>query len=523
MRRIAIRRLLTTFLILVPGVAGGWVLHELAPANGARLFSQVLQIVDEDAVRGLTQDEMYEHAARGLIDRIGDDYADLYSPEQLATFTREQLNSNYGGLGMQIEDQQGTVTVARVFPGTPAERGGVRAGDRVLMVGGETTQGLKLDEVSGRLLGEPGTDVVVAFGRAGVAEPLTGTFTRAIVHIPAVPYAIVLDGGVGYLPLQRFNESASADVAKAVLDLRQRGATSFVLDVRGNGGGSLEEALRITNLFLRAGQEISRVEYRGREPDIYTARNATILPDAPMIVLADDFSASASEIVAGALQDHDRALVIGTTSFGKGLVQQIYSLDDGWALKLTTGKWYTPSGRSIQLDRDEDGAPVEDEAERPVFKSTGGRTILGGGGIAPDLTIMPDTIETGEQQFTSAVGASAQKVYVSIYDQALALKDGVTPGFEVEAAWRDALFNRLQKAEVPVTRAQFDQARPLIDRLLEQRVAGLAFGDSAAFRRFVPFDAQLRTAVELLRDASSQQDVFAMAERRAALQRSGQD
>jgi carboxyl-terminal processing protease len=525
MRRDSIRRTLSAALILIPGVAGGWLLHDLAPASGARLFSQVLEIVDAEAVDSLSSDDLYERAARGLIERLDDDYADLYSPEQLATFAREQLGSAYGGLGMQIEDQAGVVTVTRVFPNTPAERGGVRAGDRILQVNGETTRGLKLDEVSGRLVGEPGTTVDVAFGRAGVAEPIRGTYTRAVVSIPAVPYALVLDGGIGYIPLQKFNETAAMDVLKAVRDLQERGARSYVLDVRGNGGGSLEEALKISNLFLEAGQEISRVTYRTREPDVYTSRNVTVLPEAPMVVLADEYSASASEIVAGALQDHDRAVVIGTRTFGKGLVQQIYSLDDGWAMKLTTGRWYTPSGRSIQLDRLANGAPADEalpDDERPVFRSAAGRPILGGGGITPDVLVRPDTMDTAERDFTRLIGPQAQQVYVAIYDQAIAVKDDVEPDFEVSAAWRDQLFARLQQAEVDVTRKQFDDARPLIDRMLEQRVAGLAFGDSASFRRFVPFDAQLRAATELLREGRSQEELFALIERRSPARAGGQ-
>lgn len=514
MQRDGIRRAIIGLLILVPGLAGGWIMRDHAPVSGARLFSQVIQLVDANAVEALSEDELYERAARGLIERLDDDYADLYSPEQLATFTREQLGSAYGGLGMQIEDQQGAVTVSRVFPSTPAERGGVRAGDRVLSVDGVSTQGLKLEEVSNRLLGKAGTTVDVAFGRAGMDEPITGQYTRAVVHIPAVPYAVVLDGGVGYIPLQRFNETASADVRKAVLELKAQGARSYVVDVRGNGGGSLEEALNISNLFLEPGLEISRVEYRDREPDIYTARGMTILPEAPMVVLTDEYSASASEIVAGALQDHDRAVIVGEASFGKGLVQQIFPLDEGWAMKLTTGKWYTPSGRSIQRDRAEDGAPiVPDAASVQVFRSASGRPIEGAGGITPDLLVNPDTISTLEQEFSVVVGQKGREVYVAIYDQALAVKDDVTPDFEVSTAWRDELFERLKTAEVPITREQYDSARPLIDRLLEQRVAGLAFGDSASFRRFAPYDAQLRAALELLREGTSQQELFAILEK----------
>jgi carboxyl-terminal processing protease len=512
---------LTALMFVVPSVAGGWMLHGAMPQSGARVFEQVMQIIGRDAIQSVTQDDAYIHAARGLVERLGDDYAELYSPEELARFSREQLGANYGGVGMQIEDQQGVVTVGRVFPNTPAERGGVRAGDRIMQVDGEPTRGLRLDEVSGRLLGVQGTDVDVVFARAGMDEPLRKTFTRAVVHIPAIPYAVVLDGNIGYIPLQRFNEGASTEVRNTVRRLQAQGATSFVLDVRGNGGGSLDEALVISNLFLRPGLEIARVEYRNRPADVYNARAATVLPDAPMVVLSDGFSASASEIVAGALQDHDRALVIGTGSFGKGLVQQIYPLEGGWAMKLTTGKWFTPAGRSIQRENGDPDQPIEDDnTDKPVFRSFGGRTIYGGGGITPDVVVRPDTMDLVEQQFMRAVGGDAQAMYVAVYDQALSVKDRVASDFNITPAWRDELFTRLQAAEVSVSRAQFDAARTLVDRMLEQRVASLAFGDSAAFRRFVPLDAQLQEAMVLLRQGATQREIFAAADRRNAAGRS---
>lgn len=507
---------LTVLMILIPGLAGGWALRGNLPESGPRLFAQVLQIVGAESIADLTQDEVYRRAARGLVDRIDDEYAEIYSPEELARFSREQLGSSYGGMGMQIEDQQGVVTVTRVFPNTPAERGGVRAGDRIMVVDGQPTRGQRLEEVSNRLLGPAGTTVDVVFARAGMPELIRGTYTRAAVHIPAVPYALLLDGDVGYIPLQKFNETASDDVRLAVRQLQAEGATSYVLDVRGNGGGSLEESLLISNLFLEQGREIARVEYRNRAPDVYTARRAVKLTDAPLVVLTDGYSASASEIVAGALQDHDRALVLGTGSFGKGLVQQIYSLDGGWALKLTTGKWYTPSGRSIQRESGTDEDAAGEDADRPVFRSAGGRVIFGGGGITPDVVVHPDTMDSAEQDFMKLVGMLGQQVYVAIYDQALALKDEVEADFVLRSEWRDALFARLQQADVPVTRARFDDARPLIDRLLEQRIAALAFGDSAAFRRFAPHDAQLRTATEMLRQGGSQKELFAIADRRRA-------
>src|SRR5690606_10934663 len=360
----------------------------------------VFQHIERNAVEPLDRNAVYEMATRGLIEQLDDPYAALYSPEEIARFSREQVGSAYGGLGMQIEDQRGVATVTRVFPNTPAERGAVRPGDRIIEIDGESTRGLKLEEVSGRLLGRPGTDVEVAFARAGVDEPIRGRFTRAVVHVPAVPFAIRLDGDVGYIPLQRFNENATEEVAEALRSLRRQGASSFILDLRGNGGGSLDAAVDISDLFLQRGQGIVTVRYRNQPTDEYRARGRAVLGNEPLVVLVDGYSASASEIVAGALQDHDRAAIIGTTTFGKGLVQNLYPLDGGWALKLTTGKWYTPSGRLIQKDpaRQREAGAVAVAEPQQIFHSDGGRPLAGGGGIVPDLVVEPDTLDDARSE-----------------------------------------------------------------------------------------------------------------------------
>jgi carboxyl-terminal processing protease len=226
--------------------------------------------------------------------------------------------------------------------------------------------------------------------------------------------------------------------------------------------------------------------------------------------------------VAGSLQDHDRALVIGTTSFGKGLVQTLFPLEGGWAIKLTTGKWYTPSGRSIQADHDRlgderfveyAGENETDSAQRkrPVFKSDGGRTILGGGGVTPDVVVQPDTLPTPERELARAYGPQQSQWYVALYNTALQFKSGARPDFAVQPAWREAFWTKLQSAKVTVTRAQFDAGAALIDRSLETWVARLAFGDSTAFRRSMRYDRQLNTALDYLRRAPSQRHLLALA------------
>jgi carboxyl-terminal processing protease len=412
---------------------------------------------------------------------------------------------------MLIQDQNGAITVTQVFPHSPAQNGGVMPGDRIVVVNGERVAGFRIDSVSARLLGPIGTKVEVTFARPGVGQPITGTFERATVRQPAVPYAIVLDGGVGYMPLQRFSDESAREVLEALRKLQGEGATSLVLDMRGNGGGSLEDALQISDFFLDSGQRLATVKYRGRADDVYDDQRPALLGGQPIVVLVDQYSASASEIVAGALQDHDRAVVLGTTTFGKGLVQEIYRLDEGWAMKLTVGKWYTPSGRTIQRERDANGVEKDTLplAQRPKFESDRGRTVYGGGGITPDLHVLGDTVSTEEFQLLKTLGARSTQLYMAVFEQARDVKAEVKPGFDVPQAWRDVVYEKLHADSTPVPRAEFDAARPLVDRLLRQRVTALAFGDSAAYRTMIEYDAPVRRALALLKGTPTQQQLFA--------------
>ena len=242
----------------------------------------------------------------------------------------------------------------------------------------------------------------------------------------------------------------------------------------------------------------------------------------PIVVMVDGGSASASEIVAGALQDHDRGLVVGTTSFGKGLVQTLFPMEGGWYIKLTTGKWYTPSGRSIQSEHDRlgddrfveytrDQVAGDTVKNRPVFKSDAGRKILGGGGITPDVVVTQDTATAAERELAQAVAPAGRVWYNTLYDFALESRSSLSRDFTVTPAMRNEFFNRLIKAKVPITRAQFDAAQTVIDRNLEERFAILAFGDSTAFRRGIPQDPQMRTALDLLHRGTTQRQLLALA------------
>lgn len=516
------RKIILALAIATPLVVGGFVIQERSAQNGARLFQQVIAIVNDRYVDSMGVGALYEKAARGLIAELKDPYAELYTPKDLEMFN-QNTGGFYAGVGMTIVSQDGLITVERVFPHTPSERAGIRVGDKIVGVDTTSIRGWRTEQVSNKLKGPPGTQVTAKFLRPGVTDQFSVTFTREVIRIPMVPYAIMLENKVAYIPLQGFSETASSEVREALTRLVKEGAKGVVLDLRGNPGGFLEQADTLTNVFLDKGQEIVSIRQRGEPTITHVTTQTPIAPTIPIVILTDGRTASASEIVAGALQDHDRALVLGTTSFGKGLVQSMYRIDGGYAIKLTTAKWYTPSGRSIQRERalSDDGQLIEvhpdslesdsSRAARPKFKSDGGRVVYGGGAITPDIIVPYDTMTTAERAFDRALASKQQETYLALNDYSFELSKTLKPDFVVTQAMRDGFYQQLVKRGVEVDRKQFDANAGYVNRLLDNRISTLAFGDSTAKRRFVNDDAQLRKALELLRRGSSTKELLAMA------------
>jgi carboxyl-terminal processing protease len=511
-------------LLLIPMVAGGFLLQQ-APAQATpRLFDQVLSIVANRYVDSLQGNEVFEKAAKGLVHELNDPYSELLAPKQNEEFNRN-VGGRYGGVGMLLEEQKrgaGTsIVVARIFPNTPAEEGGVQEGDRIVRVDTMSATDVKIDRVSDALRGVAGTKVQVTFARAGVAEPVKLSFKRAIIHVPAVPYATMVGDKIGYIPLQTFNENTADEVEAAASKLVADGARGLVLDMRDNGGGIVDQALAVSSLFLKDNQPIVSVRSRNTPDEIARSSSEHLASQPPLVILTDGGTASASEIVAGALQDHDRALVVGTTSFGKGLVQSLFPLDGGYSLKITTGKWYTPSGRSIHRERTllPDGRFVETrpdsletEAEkkaRPKYTSDAGRTVYGGGGITPDVIVPDDTLLTSEQQFLRAIAPKAQQFVTVLNQYALDLKPVAARDFTVTPAWRTELRRRLTAAGITIDEKYEPAATAVLDRELDRRVARLVLGDAGARQRSVGDDHQLARAIALLTSSRSQEALFA--------------
>lgn len=316
-----------------------------------------------------------------------------YYPESKIEDYRFMTTGEYGGIGALIQSVDGDITISEPYEGFPAEKAGLRAGDIILTIDGRPIKGKAQDEVSELLKGQSGTEVELKVQRPGKEEPLTFTLNREEVKIPDVPYSGMLNEDVGYIKLTSFTQTASRDVKKAFRELEDEGMKKLVFDLRGNGGGLLREAVNIVNIFVPKGQVI--VNTKGKIDEwnrTHETLSDPIAPDMPLTILVDGGSASASEIVSGALQDLDRAVVIGEETFGKGLVQQTKDLSYNAKLKLTVAKYHIPSGRCIQkLDyahRGIDGR-VEEVPDSLIqkFETVGGRTVYDGRGIRPDVWV----------------------------------------------------------------------------------------------------------------------------------------
>src|SRR5918999_896753 len=340
-------------------VSGGWLLQQGMTEGGraldrARLFDDVFEHVSQYYVDSVPQSSLYEKAVDGLLHELNDPHSVYLTGDRLRRLT-ESTTGNYAGVGVQIDVRDGWITVVSALPGTPAARAGLEGGDRIVAIDSVATEGWSSDEASRALRGEDGTRVLLTIERPGVPQRFPVPVTRREIHIPSVQHAVMLEPGTGYIDLTVFSESSADEIERAVEQLRSQGMRELILDLRDNPGGLLDQGVAVSDLFLDRGEKI--VSMRGRTPDAnreFVDRAAQRWKDLPVVVLVNESSASASEIVAGALQDHDRAVIVGRTSYGKGSAQSLFPLAGGGALKLTTALWFTPVGRSINKKMNDD-------------------------------------------------------------------------------------------------------------------------------------------------------------------------
>jgi carboxyl-terminal processing protease len=399
-------------------VAGLALLGNRADADSDRFYSDLSRLdkvvtkITESYVEDVSSKELVDAAIsgmRGILDPHTA-YFDAKDYEDLKIST----DGEFGGLGIQIGIREKVLTVISPLSGTPAHRMGLRAGDQILRIDSLDTRGLEVDDAVGKLRGKPGTKVTLRIGREGVAEPLDYTIKREIIKIESVPHASMLNDSVGYVKVSQFSRTTADDLEAKLADLRKRGARSLVLDLRFNPGGLLNQAVEVSELFLDKGVTVVSTKGRVRSQNQDYRSGRAPLWTGKVAVLVNGSSASASEIVAGALQDWDRGVLLGTTTFGKGSVQTVQELDKrGNALKLTTAHYYTPAGRNINkpengrrgkssgdLEEEDEGGEAADtvntsntaaakktSGDSLTYKTKAGRRVLGHGGITPDITV----------------------------------------------------------------------------------------------------------------------------------------
>lgn len=450
-------------LIVALAFIGGFVTSELLRRGGAptatqKKFQTVMNLIRNDYVDEVDLDSLLERTLPDLLGNL--DPHSAYIPASDLQGVNDELDGQFGGIGIQFTINNDTITVLEVISGGPSEKVGIQAGDRIVKVDGKDVAGIGItnEQVLKTLRGERGTKVKLTVRRPNSKKPLTFDVTRGDIPVTSIDAAYIIEPGKGYVRVNKFGRTTYDEFWQALNDLKAEGAKDFIIDLRGNTGGFMEIAYMMANEFLAKGQTI--VSTKGRDyfmSSVINADGTGAFQDARVAVLLDEFSASASEIFAGAIQDNDRGLVIGRRSFGKGLIQRQSVLPDSSAIRLTVGRYYTPSGRCIQkdysnlsayehdiIDRYNHGEMFEADSvkfnKELAFTTLHGRTVYGGGGIMPDIFVPNDTSGITNYYITIANAGMFHKFAFDYVDQH---RDELT-----RAGGADALLAALPNDEV---------------------------------------------------------------------------
>jgi carboxyl-terminal processing protease len=475
--------------------------------DSLKSFTDVYALVEQNYAEPITGDKadeaIYDGAIPGML-RVLDPHSNFYDPKAYAKM-REDQHGRYYGVGMTIQQQAGKTYVVYPFEDTPSFRAGIHPGDIISTVDGKTTDGVASDQVAKMLKGPRGTHVVVEMIREGQPKPLVFDLVRDEIPHPSVDLKYEIRPGVGYIHLSQFQETTAHEMIEAIDSFPN--AKGMVIDLRDNPGGLLSQAVDICDHLLSKGQEIVSQRGRGSSSQEYAAQRGNEGKTFPIIVLVNRNTASAAEIVSGALQDHDRALIVGETTFGKGLVQTVYDLSNhSMALALTTYHYYTPSGRLIQRDYsgvslydyyyNRAGALPSDATNREVKMTDAGRTVYGGGGITPDEKIdTPKSTRFEEVLF----GKGAFFHFAPRY---LAFKT-VDKNFQVDDAMLKDFKDYLKSEKINFTDEEFNASLDYIKTSLKSEVFTIQFGQKTGLRVMRDWDPTLQKALTFLPEAQA--------------------
>ena len=485
------------------------------------LFSQILRTIQNDYIDEKSSQELLENAIQGMVSHL-DPHTTYMSSDQFNKWN--QNFEGYSGIGISFDVIRKKITIMSVTADGPSDKAGLRPGDRIVAIDNQSAVGIKRDDVPLKLMGPKGTKVEVTVERKGWDETKNFIIVRDEIHVESVPYALMVKPDMGYMKIIRFSSTTGEEVEKKLLQLRSQGMKQLILDLRQNGGGYLESAVEVSDKFLPGGKRIvytkGRMQASFRE---YFATDRATHPLIPVIVIIDRASASASEIVAGALQDWDRALIVGETSFGKGLVQSQYRFHDGSALLMTTAKYYTPTGRLIQRPFDDKSFEeyytevmidslrknMENDRSRPVFQSKIlKRKVYGGGGITPDVFLSSEK-DTSSQLIRRMLFYPQRLFYTFVEDY---LKDpsemkmelnDFLKNYEPNGKVMQHFLNHIRGSGFKISNQEFIQNSREIQFFLKQTIAEKIWGDEARYKVQILNDHQLLETLGYFLEAES--------------------
>jgi carboxyl-terminal processing protease len=519
-------------VLIVSALLGGFVYGPQARATAAssddlqdsvKSFTRVLSVVERNYADPVDTDKaIYDGAIPGML-HVLDPHSNFFDPKQYALF-REEQEGKYYGVGMVVAQRDNQTVVQSPFVNSPAYKAGIRPGDIILKVDGKNCTGLTTTEVADMLKGAKGTPVHISLGREGWDQPIEVTVVRDEIPRPGVEFFEMVKPGIGYVRVFTFNETTDSDLTDALKQLDVSKLDGLIIDLRNNGGGLLNQAVGMADTFLDKGELV--VSHRGRasaEHSYYAVRGNQGV-EVPVVVLVNGQSASASEIVSGAIQDHDRGLIVGETSFGKGLVQTQYPLSEETALLLTTARYYTPSGRLIQRDYknqtlyDYHYNPQPPKAPEVKLTDTG-RQVFGQGGITPDVTAatpkpddFEDLLERRNVFYPLPQGVGD---FVRFY---LGQKPNITKDFVADDAVIAQLRKFLATQSIAVTDEQIQKDLPGIKWEIKREVFTTVFGLNDGYKVALEYDPQLDKAIASIPQAKA---LYANARKIVAQRQSG--
>ena len=512
------------FAILVSALVGGLFGRNALATDDRfpdqyRTFTAALNAIENNYVDKVESDNLVTGAIRGMLGTL-DPHSSYFTPKEYAQM-RERQEGRYYGIGVSIVAIDGDVTAMQVFEGSPAHKKGIRAGDVLADVNGKSMKGWTTEQAMHELRGPRGTKVFVEIKRRGYEQAIGFELQRDEVYMPTVPAYFMIDASTGYIRMQDFGENTDHDVKHALRELTSKGMRRLLFDIRGNPGGPLDQAIKIANEFLPRGDMI--VETRGRVANSdqkYRASDEGEFTDIPVVLLANRNSASASEIVTGALQDHDRAYVVGETTFGKALVQSVYRISGNAGLALTTAHYYTPSGRLIQRPWDstfdeylsyglKDQSEARSHSPSELKHTDAGRPVYSGGGIEPDKRVVGpvgpnngggfNPTRFGRMLFNRQEFARYAQKYSAEGDTRINERSSgrvtVKPNFAVDDAMVADFREQLKADKIKIDDDAFAKDKEFIRGMIRFEIDTALFGVSDAWRHLIGVDQQAQAAL----------------------------